>query len=185
MFFVKKIVSKFYASLILLFVLFFSMNFSVDAKSTDSADSNVEAFLELKKGQFNITIGESYELVHIRELYGLDDSVIAHYYNVYVNDELNGYILGANDGRLDAILEYGRFDDNIDTKYGEILAKNVNQKAFYLGLDEIEFSDSGTLLEIELNNRLEQRLEEARNANDFEGVKQLQNFEFGLEYNGN
>lgn len=182
MYIFEKVSGKFYASLFLVLVTFFLFNFNTEASGKDSIDSNAESLVELKKEKFNITNDDSYNLVHIRELYGLDDTVIAHYYNIYVNKKLTGFVLAANDERLDAILEFGNFDENIDTKYGEILEKNTNQKAFYLGLDEIEFSDSGESLKAKLNDRLNGMVKKAQEAKDFEGARELQRYKFGLQY---
>lgn len=183
MFHVVRLGRIFYASFFLVLVTLLWTDFNVEASNMDLIDSNVEFFTELKKEQFDISNTDSYNLDYVRELYGLDDTVIAHYYNLYVNEKLTGYILAANDERLDSILEYGKFGGDIDTKYGEILSKNYNQKAYYLGLDEIEFSDSGAELESKLNDRINQMINKAQRANELEIVKELQEIDFGLEYN--
>ncbi|GEM_PF-2329541 len=149
--------------------------------SVNEIEENVNELIIKEKKEFDIS-SDDFELSKVRELYGLDDDVIAFYYNILENGSIKGYVLASANPNLDSILEYGQLIDNTDDYYGEILHSNNNLNAYYLGYQAIFFDTDANSLNAQLEEKKESAIETVA-ADDKELAEQIRNLDLGLDEN--
>ncbi|PWI24255.1 hypothetical protein DEX24_14660 [Kurthia sibirica] len=141
-------------------------------------EENINELLIKEKKEFNIN-SSNVKLLKVRELYDLNDDVIAFYYNIIEDEILKGYVLASVDPNLDSILEYGQLIGEKDTHYGEVLLSNNNLNAYYLGYQAIFFDTDVNSLNIQLEkkkNSIINKIEEE----DKEYAEQIESLDLGL-----
>lgn len=148
----------------------------------ETVEETITNFVSSKKQTFEIT-DDKIDLRLVSELYGLDDNVIAYYFNVIKDQNIIGYVLASGDKRIEAIIEYGLIENNYDDYYGELLKNNNQQKAYYLGVEEIEFSNSAKKLKNHLKIEKSKVSNDLESKNNYKLAEQINNLEVGLNYN--
>ncbi|GEK34152.1 hypothetical protein [Kurthia sibirica] len=146
--------------------------------SKKEMEENINELLIKEKKEFNIN-SSNVKLLKVRELYDLNDDVIAFYYNIIEDEILKGYVLASVDPNLDSILEYGQLIGEKDTHYGEVLLSNNNLNAYYLGYQAIFFDTDVNSLNIQLEkkkNSIINKIEEE----DKEYAEQIESLDLGL-----
>ncbi|MBB4825278.1 hypothetical protein HNO89_002507 [Sporosarcina luteola] len=152
------------------------------SKDMDEKVSNkVMEFISKENNFFDLQ-GSDFEAVLVRELYHSDDSVLAYYYQVKEQGKLKGFVLASAKENIDFILEYGQFSENIDTKYADSLLKNLDKRAYFLGLDFIVFATDKEELTKLVNQKKEEAIESAKeNGEDEQYIQGIKNTAPGVD----
>lgn len=154
---------------------------SLNGNTQLTANETKKIANDFVKGNFENLYNKGFKLVEVRELWGLDDTVIGYYYNVIEDGEIVGYVLASPNPRIQTVIEFGDLENGIDSYYGEKLSKNTHLNAYYLGVDEIYFNDSAKKLIDELESLRKEKVREA-SIYDKQLVNELSSVKFGLDY---
>lgn len=148
--------------------------------SRGDVEKTVNAFINTKREIFNVE--SKIKLKLVSELYGLDDAILAYYYNIFEDGVVKGYILASGDVRIDPIIEYGSIENGIDDYYGELLKENKQLKAYYLGVQDIRFSKNSKQLNSDLKKEKEEAVNKLLQSNEVELAGKIRSLEVGLNY---
>ncbi|MFY0516606.1 hypothetical protein ACOMCU_02060 [Lysinibacillus sp. UGB7] len=156
----------------------------VDAKEADGTipfELQGKALEEIQSRAEYLNVASSnIELRYVRELYHTDDTVIGYYVHIYEGDKIVGYALISAKESLGTLLEWGAVDNGVDTHYGEILAGNPQQKAYYLTFNDIVFADNLNDLNKILEEAKQKYIEHAKEY-DPSNIKFYEEMNFGID----
>lgn len=181
----KKIFYVLFLSLLFIFIVnddVFGAEIDVGKLSEKEIERNINELIIKEKKEFNIN-SSNVKLLKVRELYDLNDDVIAFYYNITEDENLKGYVLASVNPNLDSILEYGQLIGDKDTHYGEALLSNNNLNAYYLGYQAIFFDTDVNSLNIQLEKKKNSIINEIEKE-DKKFAEQIESLDLGLDEEG-